>query len=96
MRSQFLVCYDVSDPKRLRKIYRKMHGFGTPLQYSVFLCALTPTEKVLLRAMIGEVINHHDDRVLVADLGPADGRGAGCFEFFGKSFRPPESGPVVV
>jgi len=40
MRSVYLVCYDVADDKRLRKTYKKMRGFGDPVQYSVFRCEL--------------------------------------------------------
>ncbi|MDD4792699.1 MAG: CRISPR-associated endonuclease Cas2, partial [Firmicutes bacterium] len=42
MRRRFIVCYDISDPKRLRKMYRTMRGFGDPLQKSVFTCDLSP------------------------------------------------------
>ena len=42
MRNRFLVCYDVSDSKRLARTYRKMNGFGDPAQYSVFICDLSP------------------------------------------------------
>ena len=45
MRNRFLVCYDVSDPKRLAQVYKKMNGFGEPAQYSVFICDLSPKER---------------------------------------------------
>ena len=45
MRNRFLVCYDVSDPKRLARTYREMNGFGDPAQYSVFICDLSPKGK---------------------------------------------------
>lgn len=34
---RYLIGYDISDEKRLQKIYRRMLKFATPLQYSVFL-----------------------------------------------------------
>ena len=46
MRHRFLVCYDVADPRRLARTYRKMNGFGEPAQYSVFICDLSPKERV--------------------------------------------------
>ena len=52
MRKRFLVCYDVSDPKRLARTYRKMNGFGEPVQYSVFICDLSSKERVLLEAAL--------------------------------------------
>jgi CRISPR-associated protein Cas2 len=35
-RLRYLVSYDISDPKRLRKVARSLEGFGVRLQYSVF------------------------------------------------------------
>lgn len=32
----YLLCYDISDPKRLGRIYRRCCKYGTPFQYSVF------------------------------------------------------------
>jgi CRISPR-associated protein Cas2 len=34
MRNVFLICYDVADAKRLRRTYKKMCGYGTPVQYA--------------------------------------------------------------
>ena len=39
-RMRYLVSYDISDPKRLRKVARSLEGFGVRLQYSVFECPL--------------------------------------------------------
>ena len=35
--AQYLIGYDISDPKRLQRIYRKMTHYATPIQYSIFL-----------------------------------------------------------
>ena len=48
MRNRFLVCYDVSDSKRLARTYRKMNGFGDPAPHSVSICVLCPKKRVLL------------------------------------------------
>lgn len=34
---KYLIGYDISDEKRLQKIYKKMTEFATPIQYSIFL-----------------------------------------------------------
>ena len=70
MRNLFLVTYDVCDARRLRKVYKKMHGFGKPAQYSVFLCPLSRAEKFRLLDQIGDLIKHDEDRVMIVDLGP--------------------------
>jgi len=48
MRNLHLVAYDIADPKRLYQVHKRMRGFGDPLQYSVFVCLLSPKELALL------------------------------------------------
>jgi CRISPR-associated protein Cas2 len=97
MRHRYLVAYDVSDPKRLKRMYKKMCGFGDPLQYSVFQCALSDVELVLMKDAIGEIINHAEDRVMIADIGPLDGRARAAFQYMGVQWRvPEEEGAVIV
>ena len=38
MRTSYLICYDICDDKRLRKVFQTMRGFGDHLQFSVFEC----------------------------------------------------------
>lgn len=96
MRNRFLVAYDVSDERRLRRTFRTLHGFGDPVQYSVFSCDLCPQEKVLMLAALKEVIHERQDRVLIVDLGPASRRGSECLEILGKQQAPPRrEAPVV-
>lgn len=84
MRNVYIVCYDVADDKRLRKTYKKMRGFGDPMQYSVFRCELSPTEKQRMQAALWEILNWEQDRVMLVDLGPAGARGDECVEFWGE------------
>lgn len=35
--SEFVVCYDISNPKRLGRLFRMLKKGAVPLQYSVFL-----------------------------------------------------------
>ena len=35
--SRWLVCYDISDKKRLGRVFRFLKKKGVPVQYSVFL-----------------------------------------------------------
>jgi len=51
MRMSYLVCYDISDEKRLRKVF-KVVGYGDHLQFLVFECQL-PRE--LRRSLNGRV-----------------------------------------
>lgn len=95
MRNRYLVCYDVCDPKRLRRIFKKMRGFGDHLQYSVFRCDLSPRERVLLLEAVSQIIHHAEDQVLIADLGPVEGRGKDCTTVIGRP-GPPMLRRVVI
>lgn len=96
MRNRYLVSYDISDPKRLRLVFKTMRGFGDHLQYSVFRCDLSPQERVLLMAAISPLIHHGEDQVLIVDLGPADGRAKNCTTVLGRPSPPPLRRAVVV
>jgi len=96
MRNRYVIAYDISSPKRLAKVFRKMKGFGDPLQLSVFQCDLSRQELVAVKACLLEIINEREDRVIIIDTGPSEGRGGRSFEFLGRKDAAPEEGPVVV
>lgn len=75
MRTTYLVCYDIADAKRLRRVFKTCRNHGEHLQYSIFECDLSSAEKVQLEAELGEIINTAEDQVLFVTLGPAEGRG---------------------
>ena len=75
MRNVFLICYDLPDAKRSRRTYKWMCGYGTPVQYSVFRCELSPVERRQLQESLQEIMNWEHDRVTVIDLGPVDALG---------------------
>lgn len=72
-RHRLLVAYDVRDPSRLRRTHRTMLGYGDPLQYSVFLCDLSPTEQALMERSLLRTIRQASDSVIIVDLGPSTG-----------------------
>ncbi|HOX03616.1 MAG TPA: CRISPR-associated endonuclease Cas2 [Candidatus Paceibacterota bacterium] len=74
MRTTYLVCYDIADDKRLRRVFKACTNFGDHLQYSVFECDLNPAEKVQLERTLGDLIQCNEDQVLFVELGPAEGR----------------------
>ncbi len=75
MRNTYLVCYDVADDKRLRLTFKACKNFGNHLQYSIFECDLSPSEKTALETEISSIIHHTEDQVLFVNLGPAHDRG---------------------
>lgn len=82
-RSVYIVAYDICDPKRLRKVYKTMRGYGDHWQYSVFRCELTAAQKVRMITALGDIINHQEDQILIAPLGPPTGRNAQNIETLG-------------
>jgi CRISPR-associated protein Cas2 len=96
VRQTFLVTYDICDPKRLRRVFEIMRGYGDHLQLSVFRCDLSAQERVELRAQLVEVLHMEEDQVLFVDLGPAEGRGRTCIESMGRAYTHPERVAVVV
>lgn len=75
MRITYLVCYDIADDKRLKRVFKTCKNFGDHLQFSIFECDLNTTEKVRLESALKEIIDHTKDQVMFVRLGPAEGRG---------------------
>lgn len=96
MRNVYVVCYDIANDRRLRKVYKTMRGFGDHIQLSVFRCELSPRERVELIAELAPIINHDEDQVLFVNVGPADGRAAVVFEALGRPYLSPLRHAVVV
>lgn len=84
MRNIYLVGYDIADDKRRTKAHAKLKGFGEALQFSLFRCSLTANDRLRLRAVLWDLIDHAEDRVVLIDLGPDDGRGRTAMEAWGK------------
>ena len=95
MEHAYLVCYDIRDQRRWRKIYKTMKGFGEWLQLSVFHCRLTREKRLRMQDRLGDLINRTEDHLLIIDLGPADSIELRV-ESMGKAFDPIEKEPVIV
>lgn len=95
-RRRWLVAYDIRDEGRLRRVHDVVRSHGDRLQYSVFLCDLTPIEKLNLKSALREVLNQHADSVVLIDLGEPDRQGSAAIEFMGVSLPMPTNGPTIV
>ncbi len=85
MRNRYIVSYDISDPKRLRRVHRAMKGYGDALQYSVFRCDLSASQRILLIETLSRIIHHREDQVMLINLGPAAGRRSETIETLGRA-----------
>ena len=75
MRITYLVCYDIADDKRLRRVFKLCKNHGDHLQFSVFECDLSATEKVRFETALKDIIDSTKDQVMFVRLGPSEGRG---------------------
>ncbi len=96
MRKIYLVTYDISDSKRLRKVFKTMRNWGDHLQYSVFECQLNAVDLLRLKAELRAIVNHSQDQVLFIDLGPAAGRGERVIEAIGQPYTSVASPCLIV
>jgi CRISPR-associated protein Cas2 len=96
MRNLFLVTYDIMDPKRWQKVHKAMKGFGEPMQYSVFACELSGQQRVLMVTALEKAIQADTDRVIIVDLGPAEGKASDRVTFLGRQEELPERQPTIV
>ena len=60
----YVICYDITEPKRWREVYKKLHGYGRRLQYSIFRCRLTVRQAEKLRWELEKTMTH-EDRLLI-------------------------------
>ena len=79
----YVVSYDIREQKRLYRVHRAMLGFGEPVHYSVFRCDLTPRGRVDMVSVLTDLIEPDEDRIMIMDLGPVDGRVEERIEFLG-------------
>jgi CRISPR-associated protein Cas2 len=89
----YLVCYDVSDPKRLRRVARACEDYGFRKQFSVFLCRLSATDFVRLRNRLYETIKRDEDQVLFI---PLCGKCVAQMEALGRPTEAADAKDVVV
>ena len=64
----YLVCYDIRDPKRLRRVANILEGHGERIQYSVFRCWLSPSALERLRWELTDGCVTEEDDVLFIPL----------------------------
>ena len=62
----YVVCYDITDPKRWRKVYRLLNGYGRRLQYSIFRCRLTVRAMEKLRWELEKLLTAEDRLLILA------------------------------
>ena len=96
MRRCYLVCYDISDPKRWRRIFRAMKGYGEHWQYSVFFCVLKEIDRVRMQSELETELNLKADQCIIIDLGADEESAREAVAVLGESLPKAQTGVVVV
>ena len=60
-----LVTYDVRDDKRLRRVAKKLEGYGSRVQYSVFRCRLDRETLEKLHWELTQIMQAEDDLLVI-------------------------------
>ncbi len=83
-----MVTYDVSNNKRVQKVFKKMKNWGDHLQYSVFLCHLNDKELPQMKAELHDIIKHDEDQIMIIRIGPENGNAKKAIETIGRHYNP--------
>jgi CRISPR-associated protein Cas2 len=62
----YLICYDICEPKRWRRCFKLLKGYGTSLQYSIFRCRLTKRQLERLRWELEKELAPEDSLLIVS------------------------------
>jgi len=61
--ASWLVTYDIADPRRLAKVFKKLKKEGVPLQYSVFAVEASAAGMAVLMAQLARLIHTKEDDI---------------------------------
>lgn len=63
----YLVCYDISEPKRWRRAYKLLKGYGRRVQFSIFRCRINKRQLERMRWELEKILDV-EDRLLISSL----------------------------
>ena len=86
IRTRYIICYDISDPKRLRAVCKICESFGSRLQYSVFECFLDGLQLQKSRMLLNDIIHHEEDQILFISLGLESSQKPVKIEYLGQPY----------
>ena len=66
--AKYLICYDITDPKRLRRVHHAVRDWGLPIQFSVFEAELNANQLEQLIAKLTRLIEVTEDKIMIYQL----------------------------
>jgi CRISPR-associated protein Cas2 len=64
----YLVCYDICEPKRLKRVAKTLERFGIRIQYSFFQVDAPNEVVVKMKNEVLEIIDKSEDRFFIYPL----------------------------
>ena len=92
----YFVVYDISFPRRYRKVFKTLKGYGEWVQLSVFQCRLTRIQYLELIAELDELIDHDEDHIVAIDVGLADKVDPKVTAIGVRDFEPISKGSIIL
>jgi len=71
---KYLVCYDICNAKRLRRVHRLIRDWGIPIQFSIFEVEVNSGQFKQLTEKLSNLINQMEDKVMFYRLNPEQDR----------------------
>jgi CRISPR-associated protein Cas2 len=65
MKKNYLVGYDIADPRRLKKVADVMTKFGVRVQYSFFHVFVSNRQKTMMKEQIKKIIKDDEDQIII-------------------------------
>ena len=65
---KFLICYDIVDDKRLRRVHQLLSNIAMAVQYSVFEAELSNAELECLKEKLIQSIDRDSDKISIYRL----------------------------
>lgn len=96
MRKCYLVCYDICEAKRLRKVFQILKGYGEHWQYSIFFCTLKDIDRVRLQSDLETEMNMKEDQVLIIDMGSNEDEARKAAVVIGQSLQQTDERLIVI
>jgi CRISPR-associated protein Cas2 len=84
----YLCSYDVADDKRRTRLFDILKDHGEHVQFSLFLCELSPPEYARLVALCRPVVHDNADQLLLLDLGSSSLEWTQSLAVLGKPWTP--------
>lgn len=96
MRRCYLVCYDIRNPRRLRRVHKVLKGYGEAWQFSVFFCLLRETDRVRLQSDLEQEMNLKEDQAVIIDLGSDERKAHDAASVIGQPLPEQEGNAAVL